>query len=204
MFEEFNPQTIEGLENYNTSMLTSMQMMFENCSNLKELDISHFDTSNVTDMSYMFRGCKFLKALNLSEIEIGENVKTDHMLYNLTSLDSLAISRTMYRLDDNACMNTGTPQHPCTIYAPEGFRFGTATDGPYFRWKSGCFRRPGTFLLGDVNHDGHINVMDVTLIIDHVLGKESDDFHAINADLDEDGYINVMDVTQVIDIILNQ
>lgn len=250
-----NPQAIIGLENYNTSMLTSMEMMFEDCSNLQELDVSHFntsnvrnmscmfrncgttaldvshfdvsnvtdmsdmfencwrlervkigsfDTSNVTDMSDMFSGCKSLKALNLSEIVIGENTKTDGMLYNLTSLDSLAISRTMYRLDDKACMNTGTPQHPCTIYAPEGFYFGTATDGPYFRWKSGCFRRPGTYVLGDVNHDGCVNVVDVTLIIDHVLGNAPGDFHAVNADLDEDGYINVVDVTQVINIILNK
>ena len=37
--------TIEGLEHLNTSCVTDMSGMFENCEALTTLDLSHFDTS---------------------------------------------------------------------------------------------------------------------------------------------------------------
>ena len=40
-----------------------MSSMFEECSSLKELNISNFNTNNVTNMTQMFAGCKLLKEL---------------------------------------------------------------------------------------------------------------------------------------------
>ena len=54
------------LENYDTSQVTDMSMMFARCSSLKSLDLSGFDTSRVTDMSSMFYGCSSLNSLDLS------------------------------------------------------------------------------------------------------------------------------------------
>ena len=108
----------------------------------------------------------------------------------------------MYRLAEDACCNTGTKQSPVTIYAPEGFDFGTETDGPYFVWKSGYFRLPGTCVLGDVNHDGCVNISDVTLAVDYILGRTATEFYKKNADVDENGVINISDVTAIVDIIL--
>ena len=46
-----------------------MNLMFSNCSSLKELNLSFINTNNIIDMSYMFNGCsddlkKKLKMLN--------------------------------------------------------------------------------------------------------------------------------------------
>ncbi|MCI6672275.1 MAG: BspA family leucine-rich repeat surface protein [Prevotella sp.] len=49
---------IEDFENLNTSEVTNMIGMFQNCSSLTSLDISNFDTKNVTNMKSMFAGCK--------------------------------------------------------------------------------------------------------------------------------------------------
>ncbi len=57
-------------------------------------------------------------------------------------------------------------------------------------------------LLGDVNDDGYVNVFDVTLTIDYILGKEVASFNTTAADTDDDGYINIYDVTMIIDYIL--
>lgn len=46
--------------------VNSSDGMFENCSSLTSLDLSHLDTSKVTDMSGMFSGCSNLTSLNLS------------------------------------------------------------------------------------------------------------------------------------------
>ena len=52
--------------NFDTSKMTDMSWMFDNCLNLTTLDLSNFDTSNVTNMSYMFSECQSLISLDLS------------------------------------------------------------------------------------------------------------------------------------------
>ena len=56
--------------------------------------------------------------------------------------------------------------------------------------------------LGDVNHDGLINVTDVTLLINYVV-NEGGDACPICADLNGDGNINVTDVTLLISKAIN-
>lgn len=57
-------------------------------------------------------------------------------------------------------------------------------------------------LLGDVNNDGFINMSDVTIIINYILGREVNDFRWQQADMNFDGFINMSDVTGVINFIL--
>ena len=65
-------ETIEGLEYFNTSEVTSMSCMFEVCEKLKYLDLSTFDTGKVTDMTAMFAGCTNLKTVDLSNFETAQ------------------------------------------------------------------------------------------------------------------------------------
>lgn len=61
-----NLNSISGLENLDTSNVTDMSGMFEDCCQLTNLDLSHFNTENVTDMSGMFMSCYNLSKVNLS------------------------------------------------------------------------------------------------------------------------------------------
>ena len=58
-------------------------------------------------------------------------------------------------------------------------------------------------LLGDVNDDGVVNIADVTVLIDYLLGSEPNPFNALNADVNRDGIINIADVTALIDLLLS-
>ncbi len=58
-----NVTEFEGLSNINTEKVTNMMDMFENCSNVKYLDLSGLDTKNVTSMYSMFYGCEKLRAI---------------------------------------------------------------------------------------------------------------------------------------------
>ena len=53
-------------------------------------------------------------------------------------------------------------------------------------------------LVGDVNADGLVNILDVVLLVNMVL---SDEYNA-SADLNNDGVINVLDVVVLVNIIL--
>ena len=56
-------------------------------------------------------------------------------------------------------------------------------------------------LTGDVNGDGHVNIEDVTILIDYLL-NDSIQINAANADVDLDGAISITDVTKLIDNLL--
>ena len=55
---------------------------------------------------------------------------------------------------------------------------------------------------GDVNHDGNVNISDVTSLIDYLLASGGD-VCLTCADVNGDGAINISDVTSLIDILLS-
>ena len=58
------------------------------------------------------------------------------------------------------------------------------------------------YQTGDVNHDGGINIADVTALIDKLLGVEGSSY-ADTSDVNGDGTINIADVTTLIDMLLS-
>ena len=79
-------KTIEGLSYLNTSAVTNMSWMFENCRCLESIDLSSFDTSTVTSMRGMF-------AL---EYPIGEGESVALRSLNLRSFDTSQVCDMAY------------------------------------------------------------------------------------------------------------
>ena len=84
-----NMTSIEGLDNLNTSKVTTMRRMFEGCTALTSLDLSSFNTENVTDMRYMFFECKALTSLDLSSFNTENVTDMGYMFYECTSLKTI-------------------------------------------------------------------------------------------------------------------
>ncbi len=59
-----------------------------------------------------------------------------------------------------------------------------------------------SFLKGDVNGDGEVNISDVAALIDILLGGNVDADTRKRADVNDNGEINISDVTTLIDILL--
>ncbi len=57
------------------------------------------------------------------------------------------------------------------------------------------------YQLGDVNHDGIVNITDVTDLIDYLLAEDGE--APAEADMDQDGIVNITDVTGLIDYLLS-
>ena len=75
---------IEGIENLNTSEVTSMKGMFTGCAALDTLDLTTFNTDKVNDMSEMFKNCA-----NLSTVVCDKVWSTPHseqMFYGCVKL----------------------------------------------------------------------------------------------------------------------
>ena len=91
MFNNCNGLTKLDLSSFDTSKVTDMSGMFNYCSGLISLDLSNFDTSNVTDMCWMFQNCNGLTSLDLSSFDTSKVTNMSSMFYNCTSLTSITM-----------------------------------------------------------------------------------------------------------------
>ena len=57
-------------------------------------------------------------------------------------------------------------------------------------------------LYGDVNFDGYLNVQDIILVVNFVLGQTPTEEEFLTADINQDGIINILDVITVVGEIL--
>ena len=60
------------------------------------------------------------------------------------------------------------------------------------------------YAKGDVNHSGKVDVADVQLVIERILGKGTTEICELCADVNGDGNIDVADVSGIIDIVLGK
>ncbi len=58
-------------------------------------------------------------------------------------------------------------------------------------------------LLGDINSDNAISIVDVVGLVRYILGEQYDNFVVTAADINGDGNITIADVINLINIILN-
>ena len=87
--------TLNNLNNVDTSNVTSMANMFQNCTSLTNLNLSNFDTSNVSYMSQMFDGCSGLTGITFGTgwgHATATSLSMQYMFRNCTSLTSLDLS----------------------------------------------------------------------------------------------------------------
>jgi len=84
--------TIEGIENLNTSEVTTMESMFSSCNSLRNVDLTHFDTGKVTTMSSMFNGCTNLRQLDFSSFDTQNVTTMAYMFHECSTLKTLDLS----------------------------------------------------------------------------------------------------------------
>ena len=57
-------------------------------------------------------------------------------------------------------------------------------------------------LYGDVNQDGTIDITDIVLVINFILGGEPTEEQELIADITQDGVVNILDVIQIVNEVL--
>ncbi len=80
-----NLTTIEGLEYLNTNKLTTADCMFDGCSSLTTIDLSHLNPQNLKSCRNMFQNCSKLKTIYGTKWDITSNMtneeKTKFLIY---------------------------------------------------------------------------------------------------------------------------
>ena len=61
-----------------------------------------------------------------------------------------------------------------------------------------------SYTLGDINSDGSIDILDIVLVVNIILGVlDPTDIQQSASDINSDGVINILDVVQIVNIILS-
>ena len=101
---------------------------------------------------------------------------------------------------DSPCIDAGT-----AFFVFEGDTLVNMSEDEYIGIAPdiGAFEHSAGMLLGDVNADAEINILDVVLTVNLVLGiLLPTEYQLWAADVNEDGAINVLDVIQIVNLAL--
>ena len=158
-----------------------MNNMFDGCSSLWEIDVRNFNMDKVEDVTRMFASCSELTTIYCNK--------------DWNSLPSISSSDELFK----DCTKLKGEKGTTYIASMVGLDFARPDGGPK-SW--GYFTKKG--LKGDVNSDGAVDIVDVTMTISHILGQKPANFNVDAADVSGDGNVNIVDVTSIIDIILNK
>ncbi len=185
MFQSCSGLTSLDLTTFNTSLVTNMQGMFTSCTGLTELDLSSFDTHNVTNMYYMFGGGSVgtVPCANLVTVYVG----------NEWSTAAVTNSSGMFQGCTSLVGGKGTTYDANHIDKAYAHVDGGTSNPGYFTDKN-------AFLRGDVNHDGQVNITDVTTLISMIMSDNTSGNP--EADVNSDGNVNITDVTTLITMVM--
>jgi len=82
MFQNCSKLTSLDLTGFNTANVTSLKLMFDNCVALQNITFGNsFSTNKVTAMDYVFRSCLKLTSLDLTGFSFNDNLTTQEMFY---------------------------------------------------------------------------------------------------------------------------
>ena len=89
MFNECHKlRKIKGIERFDTNQVINMKAMFQECNELEELDLSNFNTSKVTDMGFMFAGCcKLRKIKGIEKFDTNQVINMKAMFQECDELE---------------------------------------------------------------------------------------------------------------------
>ena len=91
MFNDCGKLTNLDISGWDTGNVTNMGSMFNGCSKLTSLEIGSWNTGNVTSMRFMFCGCSKLTSLDIGSWNTGNVTNMGSMFSNCSSLTSLDI-----------------------------------------------------------------------------------------------------------------
>ena len=152
---------------------------------------------------------------DLSAVGFGEEMITSYIQGNSNNSisDIYAV-----RLDANGSpiwlsgeatvTNSGNTKYDMTVGKGQGCLFIAWTENGYVYVhclrEDGTLGAPDSYITGDINGDGEINVLDIIQLIGIILGSSNPSDAQINSsDLNIDGVINVLDVVALVNIILS-
>ena len=107
--------------------------------------------------------------------------------------------------DDYYLPNDGSPYPRDFIVDQEGILqyANNEIDTEWMLWVLDELTGSNQGILGDINVDGAVNILDVVILVNFILDTQiPTDSEFLASDLNSDGILNVLDIVQLVNIIL--
>ena len=107
--------------------------------------------------------------------------------------------------DDYYLPNDGSPYPRDFIVDQEGILqyANNEIDTEWMIWVLDELTGDNQGMLGDINVDGAVNILDVVIMVNFILDSQTPtDVEFTSSDLNNDGFLNILDIVQLINIIL--
>ena len=194
---------IEGIENLNTSEVTTMREMFNACSSLTSVDLSHFDTRKVQNFQGMFQRCAAMTKIDVSSFDTQAATNISGMFNRCSQITTLDLSNfNTSKVTDMMQMFRGCTALT-TIYVGDGW----STAGIVLNGSSNMFLECSALVggAGTVYDASHV---DKTYA--HIDGGTDNPGYFtekpafLRGDVNGDGSVTIADVTALVNIILGK
>ena len=174
------------------------QNVYMSISNIEDMDFSNYVTANSTSNSFQNYPYTLLDS-NLHTVWVDQD--GFDIFYGMTDIQTNTMLNVQKINDDNS---ESTQKDPI-LYKNNDMLYSfwsDQRDGNYEIYFSKAINE--SIILGDVNQDNLIDILDVVLIINFILGQDIPNaIEEIASDLNSDGIVNIQDVILIINIILN-
>ena len=174
------------------------QNVYTSSSSLEDMDFSNY--YNVNSNSSSFQNYPYiLLDNNLHTVWVDQD--GFDIYYGMTDIQ-MNLMLNIQKINDD---NSNSSQKDPIIYKNNDILYSfwsDQRDGNYEIYLSKGINE--SIILGDINQDDVIDILDVVLIINFILGQENPSIaEEIASDLNSDSTINIQDVILIINIILN-
>jgi len=174
------------------------QNVYTSVSNIEDMNFLNYINVNPTSDSFQNYPYVLLDN-NLHVVWVDQN--GFDIFYGMSNAESNAILNVQKINDDNS---DSTQKDPI-IYKEDDALYSFWSDqrnGNYEIYFSKAINE--LIILGDINQDSIIDILDIVSMINFILGYENPDtIEEIASDLNSDGIINIQDIIIIINIILN-
>ena len=174
------------------------QNVYTSVSDLEDMNFLNYINVNPTSDSFQNYPYVLLDN-NLHVVWVDQN--GFDIFYGMSNAESNAILNVQKINDDNS---DSTQKDPI-IYKEDDALYSFWSDqrnGNYEIYFSKAINE--LIILGDINQDSIIDILDIVSMINFILGYENPDtIEEIASDLNSDGIINIQDIIIIINIILN-
>ena len=186
--------SLSSLSNFyiSNNWLTSLPGNFGNLTSLSILDLGYNQLESIPESIGGLENLEYLFLFNNQLTSLPETI------CNL-NLDWDGISPANYPYFASGCNQLCDSDliPDCVEYSSN---FELSMDQNYYSFLLDCPQDcPDSFLVGDLNDDGILNILDVVLMVNMIL----DDGYDESADMNGDGVINVLDIVTLINSILS-
>ena len=173
MFENCTSLTDINVSSFDTSAVESFEGMFSTCKSLTSLDVSGFDTSHASKMGGMFNDCYVLSSLDLSSFDTKNVTDMSYMFNGCFAITGIDVSS----FDTSNVENFEGTFASCRLLPKidvSGFKTAKAEN------MCGMFYDCETITTVDVSDFNTENVTDMSLMFYYNIGLQSLDLSSFN------------------------